>query len=223
MSYPVGSGYAFGTGVSDIIDMGTGVTHASMFSLAVRFAFADSNNTEGRLLAAYHDGIAAQNVNLFTQTGAGNEKIAFLFSTGAGSGFANLIAWEPGGLTPESIHIVVATYDGATMKIYGDTDATPKATRSTTDTPDQGGTQHFTVGNQVGGTASAHAAIYEVGWWAGLALTGGQAATLGARLATGVPVPTHYWGFKGNANDLFGGQHGTVTGARSLSPWFPAA
>jgi hypothetical protein len=216
--------YSFGSVASDIIDMGTSVTHAPTFTLAVRFALTTSNNTEGRVLACYHDGTAPQNVNLFTQTAGGNEKLALLFSAAAGTDFSNLAAWESGGLTPGSIHTVMGVYDGALMSLFFDTDATAKATHVTSATPDQS-TQHFTVGNQFSGTNSAHGTIYEAAWWPGVVLTGALCAQLGGGDASNLPRPTNYWGLLGDATDTFGGKTGTVTGATSAAGsgvnWFP--
>ena len=223
-----GSGaYLFGTGVTDNIDMGTSVTHAATYSAAIRFALTTSS-TETRMLVCFHDGTTTDQFSILCFGGTDELHVSQTEASGATTHSAT---WTTGGLTAGTTHVVVATRNDSTgdLIIYGDTDATPKQTTASTPTPDQGGTQHFMVGNQPSGTISAHAKIFEVAYWAGTVLTPAQAAALGTggQMAFGFPQPTDYYNFSGNANDLFGGKNGTVTGATQVADpatsWFPVA
>jgi hypothetical protein len=55
--------------------------------------------------------------------------------------------------------------------------------------------------------------IYELAYWPMTALTGAEAAALGAGNAAGITLPTDYWQLVDSPNALYGGHHGTVTGA----------
>ena len=224
-----GSGaYVFGSATSDIVDCGTTVTHASTWSVAARFTITTADGTLRRLVM-FTQPTGSQTSNALLQFQGGTNVVHAGVSRAGGTFvFAD---WTT-GFTAGSTHTLVATCagSGGVVSIYADTDATAKAvSASLASNPDQDTDQAFCIGNLSTFSDSAHATIYEVGWWPGTVLTGAQAASLGTggQMAFGFPQPTNYYSFDGNANDLFGGKHGTVTGATqtadAATSWFPAA
>ena len=201
--------YLFGAANSDRIDCGTSVTTASTFSIFVRFKVTAAN-TVYRALATFANSTTGVEYQMFLAFGAGTTNI-LTFGFGHG-GIYPALNWTS-GFTAGSTHTLVGTYDGANLKLYADTDATPKATLAETNTPDTTSIR-FQIGQDMGygNDKSADSTIYEVGWWPGTVLTGAQAAAIGAATAP-VIAPTNYWPLVSDAVATFGGQNGTVTGA----------
>jgi hypothetical protein len=122
--------------------------------------------------------------------------------------------WLSGFGAGETHRLTYAVDPGSTLQdLYADSDSTAKAHVGDAHAADQVANQRFTIGNNQGQTNSFNGTIYEIAWWAGTLLTGGQIAQLASGNLSGIPNPTSYWGFNVDATDLFGGQHGTVTGA----------
>lgn len=208
-------GYLFGATVTDNIACGTTVSRATTASsAAVRFKVTSANTSIRRLIRFVDAGNTSINYNLGFSSGATNQA-NFAFVRDAG-GTASL-SWTS-GFTAGTIHTLVTTYDGATMSLYADTDASAKATVAETGVPFSTGTLSFGIGNAPGAISntSADSTIYEVAWWPTTLLTGAQAAAFGAGFdATmlGATWPTNHWRLIGNPNDHIGLKHGTVTGA----------
>lgn len=200
--------YLFGAVNADNIDCGTSVPGATTFSCFVRLKMTTANAFTHVPLARRVNPSGPLNFQIYFTDATLPNQANFFFS---GNGSA--ATWLS-GFTAGSIHTLVCTVDDAFLRIYADTDATAKATAVQTAFPDTSGTQHFVIGNTFpsGGNESADATIYEVGWWPGVVLTGAEAAGIGAGTPPATP-PAHYWPLLTDANALFGGQHGTVTGA----------
>jgi hypothetical protein len=133
------------------------------------------------------------------------------------SGFP-LITWATNFITG-AIHTIVAVIDttlgSANLKLYADTDATPKTPNSGTGNSTLSplvSTTAFAIGGDAT-TFSFDGNIYEVAYWPTTALTGAQCAALGAGNAAGITLPTDYWPLVDSPTALYGGHNGTVTGA----------
>lgn len=219
-------GYLFGAGaVSDVIDCGTAIVKASTFSLFIRFKPTSSNATTRRLVEFRQPSAPFNAQAIIDFSPGGSQEITATFST---SGSYHDLVWSS-GFSAGTVHVLVATYDGSTHKLYADTDATAKASVSASGTPDADADQKFHIGNVPTIAAGADATIYEVGWWPGTALTGAQAAQLGIGYDAAfiVPRPANHWRLIGHANDHVGGKNGTVTGATLVAHdariFYPAA
>lgn len=201
--------YLFGSATADIIDCGT-PGRANTFTVFSRFSPAAAS-TEFRILTAFRESTEVIQMQLLFGGGIGVNQITGTIDIG---GVAKSIFWDS-GFGVGVIHTVVFTYDGHFLRLYADTDSTPKAISADLNgNPDQSLSQRFEIGNTAAApTFSFHGTIYEIGWWPGTVLTGAQAAQLGAGNASGIPLPSNYWGLVSDASDLFGGQNGTVTGA----------
>lgn len=212
--------YVFGTANTDKIT--ATVTGATTWTLAARFALAASDAST-RVVAAVTDVTTTNTALILFQTSTQHVKLRFDYNSGANS---RVVEWDT-GFAATDIHTLVGTYNGSTLALYADTDATPKASNPYSDTPDV--TTTLAMGNAGAGSLSLAGTLYEVGWWEGTALSAAQAAALGAggQMAYGFPAPTHYYPFDGNADDLVGGANGTVTGATlgadGATNWFPTS
>jgi hypothetical protein len=232
------SAYLFGAGNSNRIEVGTLNTTGVLgvggkCSLAIRFNVTSANAARRVLFYAGNAGGTIITCLLDFFTGATNQ-IRVLNTSANGSLFP-AVAWTS-GFTAGSTHVVVVTYDGADWRIYADGDATAKATgHAFFDASYTGPGDESTAGSAIGGlptgagtNLSADSTIYEVAWYPGVVLTGAQAAAHanGTQMAATAFVPTNYWGFLGNANDIYAANNGTVTGASLVSGsgtnWFPA-
>jgi len=189
--------------------------NANTFSFFARFILnADAGGGgANRWLASFNNAAISQwQLALLFPAGTTNQ-LAFNITKAGGTSVGP--AWTTGWTTP-STHTVVCTYNQTTLALYADGDATPKATTAETAAPDQG-SQTLTFGAIPTLSDAAPMTLYEAAWWPGTVLTGAQAAQLGSGSAVGLPTPTDYWGFIGNAYDLFGGMHGTVSGATLIA------
>lgn len=224
-----GSGaYTFGSGATDNIACGA-LTKAASWSLAVRFAFTQATTTADRRLVYFStdDYSLAQ---CFLQTAVGGTNRLYAGGTRGGS-YITVLAPTPGSDLDTGSHVAVVTWDAAgNLSLYIDSNATPVNSTASGGNCDTTGTQSFMIGNIPPAgtpTQSADATIYEVGWWPGTVLTGAQAAALGSggQMNVGFPLPTDYYALDGNADDLYGGHNGTVTGASGVTDgatsWFP--
>lgn len=227
---PVGGtgAYLFGAGQTHNIACGA-LTKAASWSLAVRFAFTQANTVADRRLIYFStdDYSLAQ---CFLQTAVGGTNRLYAGGTRGGS-YITVLAPTPGSDLDTGNHVAVVTWDAAgNLSLYLDSNATPVNSTASGGNCDTTGTQSFMIGNIPPAgtpTQSADATIYEVGWWPGTVLTGAQAAALGAggQMNVGFPLPTDYYALDGNADDLYGGHNGTVTGASGVTDgaasWFP--
>jgi hypothetical protein len=219
--------YLLGASTTDVIDCGTLVPHAGTFSVFLRLALTSVNDTVLRRLLDFRQptGRFFGNCQLEVVPAIGvNNGLQFAFSEDAGVGsFVNWVSV----LTAGVIHTLVGTFDGTTLRIYADTDATPKGATVASFTPDQGAEQEFAIGGLAGFNNSADATIYEVAWFPSVVLTGAQAALLGGGgpMPVGFPLPAHYWPLTEDADDLYGGANGVVTGTTAGAvvgtSWFP--
>jgi hypothetical protein len=201
--------FSFGAANTDNIDAGTAITRdASKFSLFARFKLA-VGGSGARVIAGYRD---AAGTNINVQLYANGTALQAALSQG---GTATFVSWNA-GIAENVEYRVALTWDVAvpTFRIYADGDTTAKAIATPSQIgADVGGTQSFYLGNLVGSSVSLHGTLYEVGWWAGTALDATQCGAITSGSVSGVPDPTDYWPLVSDANALFGGHNGTVTGA----------
>jgi len=214
--------YRFASGSSDIINCGTSVGHAATWSVAVRLKVAAAN-TNLRRIVAFEQPSGGFKANLFANFSTGTNQLFVGHSVGGNFFGPNWVT----GWTAGSTHVFVVTYDGTTIRLYGDTDLTPKATDINGGTSDQDADQVFCIGNLASFSNGADSDIYEVAWFPGVVLGPTQAVSLGGggQQPGWVAVPTYYWPLVSDANALYGGQNGTVTGAtlqtHAGGSWFP--
>src|SRR5690349_21826494 len=170
--------YSFGLGNTDKISMGTTIGKSVPFSIFARVKVNTVTNlVPRRFIASYNDGGSQSFFYLFfLEDPSFNNQLAFGFSKSSGTSFPT-VKWTS-GFTAGSIHTVVGVYTGSALNLYADTDSSAKTTTAESGTPDQP-SQTFLVGNS-GGSESWDGTVYEIGWWPGTALTGAQAANLGA-------------------------------------------
>jgi hypothetical protein len=199
--------YFFGAGNNDVINM-AGIGSAPTFSVFARFALTQAV-AASRCFAMIED-LSVYGL-LFKTAASGSQRMAMAFTFSGG--LSNVVRWDS-GFTAGTIHTLAGTYDGATLSLYADVDATAKATVAETHTPILNGSQAFLIGNDLLSPGdSADATIYEIAWWPSTVLTGAQCAQLGGGDATGIPLPGNYWDLIADPGDLFGGHNGVVTGA----------
>ena len=209
--------YHFGTAASsgDVIDCGTTPSKASTWSLQWLGALANASDTP-RLLVGYRSSSAFLCQLFAGGVGSGNNnQITASFSKNGFTAFP--FARYTTGISAATVHSLVATYDGANIQIYLDTNASAVATQAETGTPDQDAGQHFYIGNRELLDQAAEGNAYAVGYWPGVVLTGAQAAFLGAGYDAAYLFAPYHWRLGTNANARRGGAHGTVTGAFVVS------
>jgi hypothetical protein len=185
--------------------------NANTFSFFARFILNADTGGGGanRWLASFNNAAISQwQLALLFPAGTTNQ-LAFNITKAGGTSVGP--AWTTGWSTP-STHSVCCTYDQTQLAIYADGSSTAKATTAETAAPDQG-SQTLTFGAIPTLSDAAPMTLYEAAWWAGTALTAAQAGAITAGNPGGIVFPTDYWGLVNNANDLFGSNNGTVTGA----------
>lgn len=197
-------------GNADVIDMGTGVTLATTFSVFVRWKWTRST-TDYRYLLLLTSGAGQYNFWMDAPDSLTN---GVGFGFGEGGDFTGYVTWDA-GIAADVIHAACCTYDGANLRIYADGDSTAKATLAETGTPDQGGTQHFRIGNDLVDSFCLDGTCYEVAWWPGTVLNGTDAAAITAATpdATGVALPSNYYPLIADPYDMFGDDNGVNSGA----------
>ena len=199
--------YLFGAANSDRINASGLPAWSTKFSMFIRLKMTASSTVQRELFDP-------QSANTFLDFSGGGATDTLRIGYQDSASAFQLITWLT-GWSAGAIHTAVATMDTTlgtnNLKLYADVDATPKAQLTTTLGPLSAG-GNATIGGDAT-TLSADCTIYEVAWWASLALTGAQSAQLGGGTATGIPNPDDYWGFNLDTVDLFGGNNGTVTGA----------
>lgn len=206
--------YSFAAGSADRIDCGTGVAHATTWSIAVRLKVNAANTTLRRLCyySQTSGSFLSNFYSHFLNVGTNELRIG-------GSGAGIEAAWVT-GWTAGTLHTYVGTYDGSSIRIWADTDSTPKAVAGGgSGVSDQQADQVFCFGNLTGQSNGADCVIYEVAWWPGTVLGAGRVVQFGAGFDADLisPRPTHHWRLIANPNDHAGGQNGTVTGATLVS------
>jgi len=200
--------YLFGSANTDCIDCGTAVTTAATFSAFIRFKVATADSTLRLPFGLRNAGGTRINLQIYFNSGTNVLNGAVTVGAGTADGTA---PWTS-GFTAGTIHTVVVTVSGTAMALYADTDATPKVSATLVNVVDTDGTQDFSIGNLPGQTFSLNGTMYEVGWWAGTAVSAAEAAAMGSGTPPATQA-THYWPLVSDANALFGGHNGTVTGA----------
>jgi hypothetical protein len=210
-------GYSFGASQSTHkINCGTAVTRFGLASSwAARFKINAANTTFRALTRFVDSGETNLNFGMRFNNSATNQ-ISFQFLRDGGGTAA--ATWTT-GFGAGSTHTLVATYDGANMRIYADTDSAAKATVAETGTPLTTGTLSFMLGNGHTSSTSLDGTLYEIAWWPTTVLTGAQAAQFGAGFTADMlrPLPSNHWmlmdNISGTTIDHIGNVVGTVTGA----------
>lgn len=200
--------YLFGAANTDCIDCGTGVTTAGNFTAFMRFKLATADGSLRLPFGLRNAGGTRINLQVYFNSGTNVLNGAVTVGGGTADGTA---PWTS-GFTVGTIHTVVVTVSGSAMALYADTDATPKVSSTLGNLVDTDGTQDFAIGNVPGNTFSLNGTMYEIGWWAGTAVSAAEAAAMGSGTPPGTQA-THYWPLVSDAVALFGSQNGTVTGA----------
>lgn len=222
--------YLFGAAATDNIAVSGFVPWTTKFSVAARFSLAQVNTAQRALV--YNN----------------NNQFFFDFATStntvrlgwhASDGNFPLAAWTT-GFTAGTTHTVIVVVDPSLsgvnrLKIYADGSATPKTWSSSGSEPSMSfgpfstSSDTLWLGGQAGQVFSLDGTLYEVAYWPDVALLAAQAAAIGTggSMASTFPLPTEYWPLVSDANALYGGHNGTVTGATLFThaggSWFPPA
>ena len=207
--------YLFGAGAADKIAVGTNVTlWTTKVSVYARGTLTSSDTSAREILTWVTAGVFDWQLFLEYGTG-GTNQVQFGYRSTTPS--YHIATWTS-GFTAGSLHTLVGVIDltlgSANVALYADTDATAKATANSTVAPYAATTPAVILGNHPDVTTqSLDGRLYEVGLWIQTALTGAQAAALGAGRAESVPPPTYYWPLLTDARAMMGGLDGVVSSA----------
>src|SRR5258705_711984 len=159
--------YLFGAVNTDHIGV-TGLTAwSSKVSVAARFRLAAVNSADRRLMVP---GAGVPLLFDFSPVATNSARLLYQDSASAYQA-AN---WTS-GFTAGSLHTLVGVIDltlgSNNIKLYADTDATPKAQATSTLDPLDAGTA-YDLGGHAGDADSLDGTLYELAYWPSVALTG---------------------------------------------------
>lgn len=211
-------GLNFAASTTNRLDCGTNVPTSTNRTF-VCWINPNAANTANRAILEFSDASAAAEHAYLSFGSGGTNFVQWGFQSTLNN---YLTATWTSGFTAGTWHLLVCTYDGATLKIYADSDATPKATLSTSEIPTTTAGEIFMIGNVPfsSNNRPADCIIGECAWF-----TSVLGSTDIASLASGVSpqnltvTPAAYWRMKGAnyASNVIGnlstGNTGTITGA----------